>query len=47
MIEPTITCPNCSTEIQTTRKEYEDKLASKYKITTEIEANFIGNPKIG
>ena len=40
MIEPTITCPNCSTEIklteslaapivQATRKEYETKLAEK------------------
>ena len=43
MIEPTITCPNCSTEIklteslaapliQSTRREYEAKIAEKEEL---------------
>lgn len=50
MIEPTITCPNCSTEIklteslaapiiQATRKEYEDKLESKEEDFSKKEAD--------
>ena len=49
MIEPTITCPNCSTEIklteslaapivQATRKEYEAKIAEKVSIFSKREA---------
>ncbi|MCK5491287.1 MAG: DUF2130 domain-containing protein [Candidatus Pacebacteria bacterium] len=49
MIEPTITCPNCSTEIklteslaapivQATRKEYEAKIAEKESIFSKREA---------
>ncbi len=49
MIEPTITCPNCATEIklteslaapliETTRKEYEVKLASKEQDVSKREA---------
>ena len=56
MIEPTISCPNCSTEIkvteslaapliQATRKEYEVKIAEKEADILSERQRYVDNKK--